>query len=83
MLLTELYDYYGTWTLLGRELGLGNSTYQVWRRQGYIPFTAQLLIENKTKGLFKACEAQGKPPEPKRAAIISRREKEMVSTKFE
>lgn len=61
MLLSELHAYYGTWTLLARELDLGNSTYQLWKKQGYIPFKAQLLIENKTKGLFKACEAEGKP----------------------
>lgn len=62
MLLTELYEHYGTWTELGRELRLGNSTYQVWRKKGYIPFRAQLLIENRTNGLFKAEEAHGEPP---------------------
>jgi len=61
MLLDELYAHYGTWTKLVRELNLGNSTYQVWRKQGYIPFKMQLLIENKTKGLFKADEAHGEP----------------------
>ena len=63
MLLNELYEYYGTWTKLVRELNLGNSTYQIWRKQGYIPFKTQLLIENKTKGRFKACENHGKPIE--------------------
>lgn len=77
MLLNELYEYYGTWTHLGRQLELGNSTYQVWRKQGYIPFTAQLLIENKTKGLFKACEAQGKPPNPKKITSISTKQEEI------
>ena len=71
MLLNELYEHYGTWTHLGRQLGLGNSTYQVWRKQGYIPFTAQLLIENKTKGLFKASEAHGKPEALKKSETIS------------
>lgn len=71
MLLDELHKYYGTWTLLARELDLGNSTYQLWRSKGYIPFKAQLLIENKTKGLFKACEEHGKPPSPRRPGIIS------------
>jgi hypothetical protein len=61
MLLNDLYDHYGTWTQLVRQLNLGNSTYQVWRKQGYIPFKAQLLIENMTHGLFKANEAHGKP----------------------
>lgn len=61
MLLTELYEHYGTWTHLVRDLGLGNSTYQIWRKQGYIPFKTQLFIENKTKGRFKAREEHGKP----------------------
>lgn len=78
MLLKELYEYFGTWTQLVRELDLGNSTYQVWRKQGYIPFASQLLIENKTNGLFKACEAQGKPPNPKRGRIISPKSEEIV-----
>lgn len=71
MLLSELHTYYGTWTLLARELGLGNSTYQVWRSQGYIPFMQQLLIENKTKGLFKASEEHGKPVTSKKGLSIS------------
>ena len=61
MLLSELYEHYGTWTRLVRDLNLGNSTYQIWRKQGYIPFAAQCVIEKKTKGLFKACEKHGKP----------------------
>lgn len=61
MVLNELYEYFGTWTNLMRELNLGNSTYQTWRRNGYIPFKAQLLIEKQTKGLFKAREEHGRP----------------------
>ncbi len=72
MLLSELYEHYGTWSELCRELRLGNSTYQIWRRKGYIPFRAQLLIENRTQGLFKACESHGEPPKirGKRAASM-------------
>jgi hypothetical protein len=72
-----LHAYYGTWTLLARELGMGNSTYQVWRKQGYIPFAAQLLIENKTKGLFKACEKHGKPITTKIGLTISTKPEEV------
>ena len=61
MLLQELYNHFGTYTKMVRELDLGNSTYLVWRKQGYIPFKAQLLIERQTDGLFKACESHGKP----------------------
>lgn len=75
MLLNDLYEYYGTWTYLVRELDLGTSTYQIWRRQGYIPFTAQLLIENKTKGLFKAREEHGRPVKRKGTAFLKQEEK--------
>jgi hypothetical protein len=61
MLLGELYEHYGTWTKMVRELDLGNSTYQIWRKKGYIPFRSQLLIERKTKRLFKAVEEHGRP----------------------
>lgn len=61
MKLTELYEYYGTWADMGRALNLGNSTYTVWRKNGYIPYPTQLLIEKKTKGRFKALEAHGRP----------------------
>jgi hypothetical protein len=61
MKLNELYEYFGSWTQLTRELNLSSATYQIWRRKGYIPFKAQLLIENKSKGRFKAVEAHGEP----------------------
>lgn len=61
MLLSELYEYYGSWTRLVRDLNIAHSSYQVWRRQGYIPFKAQLFIEHQTNSFFKACEAHGKP----------------------
>lgn len=71
MLLSDLYEYYGSWTRLVRDLNLGNTTYQVWRKQGYIPFKAQLLIENKTDGFFKACEEHGKPAEKRSPNLTS------------
>lgn len=61
MLLRELYEYYGTWTSLCRELGMGNNSYQRWKKQGYIPFQTQLLIEHKTKRRFKAREEDAQP----------------------
>lgn len=66
MILNELYEYYGTWTELCRELKLGNNTYQTWRRQGYIPFQTQLLIENRSRGRFKADEKHGRPKKLKK-----------------
>lgn len=61
MLLQELYEHYGNWTRLVRELDFGTSTCQLWRKRGYIPFKTQLLIEYKTKGRFKANEKHGMP----------------------
>lgn len=61
MLLEELYRHYGTWTNLVRSLNIGSTTYQVWRKRGFIPFRTQLLIENKTKGRFKADELHAQP----------------------
>lgn len=59
MLLDELYEHYGSWTQLTRKLDLSNSTYQTWKKKGYIPFKTQLLIQHKTNGLFKASEEHG------------------------
>jgi len=61
MRLDELYRHYGTWTKMIRSLDLGNSTYQLWRKKGFIPFKTQLLIEHKTKGRFKAKESHAIP----------------------
>lgn len=61
MLMQELYDYYGNWTELARQLHFSPSTYQGWKKQGYIPYTTQLLIEKKTNGAFLAQEEHGRP----------------------
>lgn len=61
MLLEELYDYYGNWLAIGRELNFAPCTYQGWRKKGYIPYMTQLLIEKKTDGMFVALEEHGKP----------------------
>lgn len=79
MLLQELYEYYGTYAEMGRELRLSTSSYQIWRKQGYIPYTTQLIIEKKTKRLFKACESHGKPVVKRGSRIISRKEEEVDS----
>lgn len=62
MLLQELYDYYGSWTEIGRKLELGNCTYQVWRKKGYIPYPTQLVIEKKNKRSFYGCRGTRKTP---------------------
>lgn len=60
MLLDELYKYYGeSWTKLTRNLDISNNTYQIWRKQGFIPYKTQCFIEVKTKGRFQANKAHG------------------------
>lgn len=61
MLLQELYDYYGSWTKLTKELDLGLTTYHGWLKKGYIPYSTQLVIEKKSKRRFKADEKHGRP----------------------
>lgn len=61
MRLNQLKNYYGTYTRLARELGIGNNTYQLWRKKGCIPYPMQLVIEKKTNGLFLASEEDAKP----------------------
>jgi hypothetical protein len=61
MLLSELYEHYGSWTQLTKELDLGLSTYTRWLKKGYIPYTSQLVIEKKTNNLFKADQKHGRP----------------------
>jgi len=60
MRLDELYNYYGTWYALARALNVGVNTHQYWRKIGYIPYPTQLVIEKRTKGLFKASEEDAK-----------------------
>lgn len=54
MLLKELHEHYKNWSLFARELGFGFTSYQKWKRKGYIPYATQCVIEKKTGGLFKA-----------------------------
>jgi len=61
MLLDELYSHYGTWTNMVRQLNLGSTTYLLWKKNGFIPFKTQLLIQHKTKGRFKAKEDHARP----------------------
>lgn len=59
MLLQELYDKFGTWMAVANELKMSQSGVTYWRKRGYIPYSSQLMIEVKTKGLFKANEEHG------------------------
>lgn len=54
MTLDEIKEHYTTWTRAMRELDFSPNCYQNWVRAGSIPLHAQLRIEDRTKGLFKA-----------------------------
>jgi hypothetical protein len=54
MRIEELYSKYGNWSATALQLGKTLSAINYWRKIGYIPYPAQLVIEKKTKGLFKA-----------------------------
>lgn len=54
MLLKDLYKHYGSWPNLEQALEIGTMSYRYWKDKGYIPISAQVMIELKTKGLFKA-----------------------------
>ena len=54
MRLEELKEKWGTWTGVAVELKISQSGVTYWRKRGYIPYPAQLVIERKTKGMFKA-----------------------------
>jgi hypothetical protein len=56
MLIQELYDHFGSWARLCRDLEFGSTTYQNWLKNGCIPYTTQLLIEKKTNNKFLADE---------------------------
>lgn len=68
MILQELYDFYGTYAEISRELRFGHCTYQSWRAKGYIPYSTQCRIEKDSKGRFKAdkshCKQYKKKLEP-------------------
>lgn len=61
MLLDEVYEYYGTWTKLTKEVDIGYSSHRAWMKKGYIPFKMQLLIQHKTKGALQASEEHCQP----------------------
>lgn len=54
MTLQELKDKWGTWMAVANELKMSQSGVTYWRKRGSIPYSTQLLIQDKTKGAFKA-----------------------------
>jgi len=54
MTLDELKKHWKTWMAVSFELKVSQSAVSYWRQRGSIPYTSQLLIQDKTNGLFKA-----------------------------
>lgn len=54
MTLEELKAHYKTWTRAMRDLDFSPNAYQNWLKAGEIPYHAQLRIQDRTKGKFKA-----------------------------
>ena len=54
MTLQELKEKWGTWMAVAIELKMSQSGITYWRKRGSIPYDSQLVIQDKTKGTFKA-----------------------------
>ena len=61
MRIEQLKEHYVTWTALCHGLGIAMNAHQYWRKRGYIPYPTQLVIQERTKGLFKASRDDAKP----------------------
>jgi hypothetical protein len=61
MRIEELKEHYKTWTKLAKALDVGMNSHQYWRKVGYIPYPTQCVIQEKTKGLFKASLDDAEP----------------------
>lgn len=55
MTLEEIFVHYGrNWVTVGRELRIGATSIQNWKKRGYIPIRSQMIIEFRSEGRFKA-----------------------------
>ena len=55
MTLKEIYEYYGNnWAHAARELKIGSTTIQNWNKKKHIPIKSQMILEKRSKGIFKA-----------------------------
>lgn len=55
MTIIEIYEYYGeNWAEVARELKIGSTTLQKWRKREFIPIRSQMVLEKRSDGLFKA-----------------------------
>ena len=61
MKLEDLREHYGTNRRISIGLGMAPSGVAYWSKRGYIPYPAQLIIQEKTNGLFKACIEHARP----------------------
>ena len=78
MTLEEMYEYYGcNWSKLSRELKIGTTTVKKWRDRGSIPPRSQLVLEQRTKGLFLADRPKIDLDKDERTVMTDRAWKEM------
>lgn len=56
MNLEDVVKHFGSARALAFEINTSPQAVSHWRRNGYIPFAKQLLIERHTQGLFVADE---------------------------
>lgn len=54
MVVDEFYKKWGSWRKSAMKLGVSVQGMLYWRNRGSIPYKSQLLIEENTKGEFKA-----------------------------
>lgn len=54
MTLEELKDKWRTWVNVCIKLEISQSSTTYWRKRGSIPYSSQLMIQDKTKGALKA-----------------------------
>ena len=45
----DIIKHYGNWGVASRALGMGATTYQAWRRIGFISIQTQYKIEYRAK----------------------------------
>lgn len=53
----EVYEYYGSGTIINKTLGLSHNAFSEWSKRGLIPLLQQLRLEKLTNGALVANEA--------------------------
>ncbi len=62
MKITEVIEHYGSLRNAARAIGFHHQACIRWKRQKYIPYETQLLLEHHSKKKLLANHEEGKPP---------------------